>query len=577
MRKKYTTIIGSLLVLLLGMTFYLSCDFQKLTDLADEFDVIIELEPINTRVLVNLIDVSQDDFVNKPVALTFKGDYAATVVDVYNDPISGKTVENGIFSFGIDNLVVPTQEEPVALRIVAKAEGYNVNSKTIEISSTGTHAITILMTPKSQVATGGVTGQSTDGQAQNGTVTTAVTAQTSTNQNDQTSASVSVPAGTQATTSTGQPAQGQLTTTVQYYSSSDSTVDTGAMAGGGSGGGIVVGGVTTDDVMTTMGWTEVTITDGNGNEITEFSTPIEISIELPPNTLNPSTGAMIQNGDVISAYSFDEEEGNWVYEGPATVSGPLANGNFKASYFTTHLSVWNFGFTYGNCTANSKTPPMIYLVNNEQGGTLTLAITSPSIFAMSVSKDFTADENEIKIIGVPDLPASFSFSATLSATHNGETKSTPITSSPCGQNYNFTFTPPPNPSVDVTFKLVIGEGTSATTKTKGCRILNVTAIPTGLALSYKKDGSGSNWQVLSNPAYTLYKDAQDRIGNHFETGKFYAGTVVIPSLQRGAKYHFKATLEDKVENQQINVPDVANPSVNVDIINTVKDNCGGGN
>jgi len=156
MKKQYFIPLLLSLLLLIGTGFINKCDFQEIQDVADEFDVIIELEEIHTVVLVNLIDINTGTFLDESTTLTFKGDYAPAVVDIYSDPIASATVSHGSFSFGIDNLFAPTEDEPVEFRVIARSEGYDANSASVSIMREGTHPVNIFLTPKSQAAAGAV-------------------------------------------------------------------------------------------------------------------------------------------------------------------------------------------------------------------------------------------------------------------------------------------------------------------------------------------------------------------------------------------------------------------------------------
>src|SRR5687768_12043358 len=89
-----------LLTLTAGMA---GCDLTDLKDAVDDFDLIIELPPINTVVNAQIVDVRTQDPIGVPVVLTFSGSNASRLIDAYSDPITTLTVRNGQASFGIDN------------------------------------------------------------------------------------------------------------------------------------------------------------------------------------------------------------------------------------------------------------------------------------------------------------------------------------------------------------------------------------------------------------------------------------------------------------------------------------------
>lgn len=113
MNMKFSTLL-SLLGLLLVVW---ACDTTKLEDALDDFAPVIALEEINTSVSVQFVDASTQELINGAVNVTFYGDNADQVVDIYSDPISEVTVENGILSFGISNEIRPTQDQPLGIEI----------------------------------------------------------------------------------------------------------------------------------------------------------------------------------------------------------------------------------------------------------------------------------------------------------------------------------------------------------------------------------------------------------------------------------------------------------------------------
>jgi len=87
-----------------------------------------------------------------------------------------------------------------------------------------------------------------------------------------------------------------------------------------------------------------------GTEVRTFSRPIEISVGINPNTVNPETGLTVRTGDQIPIWSLDDETGTWTFEGETVVErNPL--GQMEVNFEIDHLSWWNLDWFYGNrCT-----------------------------------------------------------------------------------------------------------------------------------------------------------------------------------------------------------------------------------
>lgn len=215
MRPFRSLALGALMALAL-----VGCDIQAAKDAFNDFDLIIELEPINTVLNGIIVDNSSGELVN--AELEFSGPGAGVLIDAYSDPITSLHAESGVVTFGIQNAVVPSEGSPVELTVTATSEGYYTTSETFEITETGDIQFTVTMN-RSDVnasvtgtSTARSTGTSTDSGGavtQSTTVATLQTAQTNA------TAAVAVPAGAIALTAAGAPLTGQLTIDVRSYDS----------------------------------------------------------------------------------------------------------------------------------------------------------------------------------------------------------------------------------------------------------------------------------------------------------------------------------------------------------------------
>ena len=419
------------------------CDFQAAEDAFDGFDIIIELEEINTSVSVRFVDSDTDAFLSSEVTARFLGDNGADVIDIYSDPMPETTFNGGIGAFGVKNSLTPSESNPVIVRLVASANGYETSSQTIQIEEVGLTEATLFMSRSNQTVQGGASA-SGSGQATSGTVSQPVQATTSGGDaTNQATAAVSVPVGTQATTSTGQSASGTLQTNVSFYTA-PTTQTAQAFPGGFSGGIQQQSGAVTNQPITTAGFMTVSVTDGSGNEITNFNPAIELSIDVPGTTINPTTGAPVQNGGTITIMSFNETSGVWVNEGNAILDGPNANGNFKATFLTNHLSTWSAGYVDTGCTV-----PVTVNRNNNTGSFGIQASARNTSGALIWSGNSTlAAGNSTKNIN--DFPTS---AASISVIVDGITATA---TNPCSNGVTVSLPAPAPSKIDVRFSLDFG-------------------------------------------------------------------------------------------------------------------------
>lgn len=215
MRPFRSVALGALMALA-----FVGCDFQAAKDAFQDFDLIIELEPINTVLNGIIVDNSSGELIN--AELDFSGPGAGVLIDAYSDPITSLHAESGVVTFGIQNAVVPTESSPVELTVTATAEGYYQTSETFELTETGDIQFTLSMNSSDVNAsvTGTATARSTNTATDSGgavtqstTVATPQTAQTNA------TATVAVPAGAVPLTAAGTPLSGQLTIDVRSYDS----------------------------------------------------------------------------------------------------------------------------------------------------------------------------------------------------------------------------------------------------------------------------------------------------------------------------------------------------------------------
>ena len=89
------------------------------------------------------------------------------------------------------------------------------------------------------------------------------------------------------------------------------------------------------------GWTTINMTAGE-KEITNFSKPLSLEMEINPALLNPSTNEPLASGTKIPTWSLNDETGVWFQEGETTLDDN--GGNLKARFPINHLSTWNFDF-----------------------------------------------------------------------------------------------------------------------------------------------------------------------------------------------------------------------------------------
>ncbi len=259
------------------------------------------------------------------VTLSFKeGDAAsANVVDLSGAAITSLTTIDGSFAFRLKSGATPTN-----FSVVVSAPGYLTKSYILDLSDT-TQPISTLFELVATNAAGVVAAtQATAVTA--GTVATEVTAEASANS---TSAGVTIPAGTVLQNAAGAAVAG---TQVNLNIATAAQTGTGATLSEIIPQGL---NLSTDNlVRVPVAGASVTMTDNQGNKVKKFSSPINVSLNVP-------AGSGVDEGDVVSISSYDEDTGVWTRDEFSATLGALntTTNTYPASFQTSHLTFFGAG------------------------------------------------------------------------------------------------------------------------------------------------------------------------------------------------------------------------------------------
>nr|WP_086939565.1 hypothetical protein [Thaumasiovibrio occultus] len=275
------------------------------------------------------------------------------------------------------------QVDAISFKIVASAEDHFSNSATIEMPAiadvnspndiVGNYTITL--TPKEpqgeEIAASfaeETIEASDDGKvAEAITITTPPASDGAANQQAMAGASaeLDIPVGTTLLDSDGNPVTGEIKASVVHYSNEpvDNFDELGATSAlDAFPGGLSPNGVLDEDgnelgdiAFISAGFTAIEISNEEGQVVKDMQgAPVNLTMNIPQDTINPETGAKVQPGETIPLWSYDELEGQWKAEGTATV-GALdpETGTYPITKEITHLSYYNFDW-YGTERCNLK-------------------------------------------------------------------------------------------------------------------------------------------------------------------------------------------------------------------------------
>ena len=326
-----------------------------------------------------------DAVTNAPItdklSVTFTGQSVTDdeVLDSENKSVKGRTLttNNGLLSvfanFNGSNDFFAFTGGNLAL-------GWNTSGTQItrELSKEGDQIITIKLTNSKPASVAAVNADTDLGLAmKTGTATASATGAISsatvvstapkTVTNDQGvaepvgTAQITIPAGTVARDANNVPAVGGLTLTVTKYSNNE-TQSLQAFPGGFTptvadpNSSYLGAGVTeASGNFITGGFAQFNVTENaTGKAIKKFDTPIQLTIDLPKTSKNPSTGVLLKAGDTYPIWSFDETTGKWAFETNGTIreKTPVDANNFEVAFSSNHLSYWNLDWLYWQTGTN---------------------------------------------------------------------------------------------------------------------------------------------------------------------------------------------------------------------------------
>ncbi len=306
---------------------------QKILD-----GIIFDLANGKLTVPGNILDAATGKPVTKKVILTIDGKDKDKVEKV------NTTFNSGLVGFNLKQGIKPNQNQPLKLTVVAHADGYFSSSVQLELRDEKPDNFIIKLsdiknTPKGVVANENIVGQTDASGALNDNFSVKLN-EPQTN----TGISVNLPAGAVITDKNGQPLTGNIKASVGYFSNqSDSSLS--AFPGGFSSS-VNINGKEENGYFVTGGFTSVELSDGSGKQAAKFDKPMEISMQLPQNTINPDTNQLVKSGEKIGIWSYATDSGKWTSEGEGIVKVD-ASGNLSVNYSVSHLSYWNLDWHYG--------------------------------------------------------------------------------------------------------------------------------------------------------------------------------------------------------------------------------------
>ena len=134
------------LLALLSITFS-ACDTTGLEDALEDFNVVVELPPIDVYSSLLFVDAATGEIITDEITVTFDGVEAENIIDYTSKPTTQFKTRNGSIAFGLRTENAPSAENPIGVNFHVSGNNYlplksiipltdSVSTLEIELAST---------------------------------------------------------------------------------------------------------------------------------------------------------------------------------------------------------------------------------------------------------------------------------------------------------------------------------------------------------------------------------------------------------------------------------------------------------
>ncbi|MEM1128225.1 MAG: hypothetical protein AAGI71_16380 [Bacteroidota bacterium] len=542
---------GVLAALALSVLVLTGCDLTAATDAFDEFGIVVELEPINTSVSGILVDAATGDLVTRRATLTFGGQDAGTLIDLYSDPLRTQEVNGGLTSFGVANSTQPSPENPLEFTVTVEVNGYAPTTRVVRVDEVGPdNTFTVRLVNTQRPPEGVTIDEETATTDASGAVAEAVEVATRADAETGAAAGVSIPEGTVFRTRGGEALTGRLTTQVTHYSTT-STAALEAVTGEFKD-------AETGNALAALGIASLAVTDEQGRRAGQFDGAEDLAMtfavdadesaeDLALSSFDPERGWVtleteITEVDAPSATRLQGASGiRWfsirIIELPRIPGLLNTNYNTDLNYLLSRFTVPSL-----TCSVSGN----LTIARNGNTGPLEVKVQGGGLVYNETIKRGTDDVtvNFADLLPVTSVFSGLTASVTVSA---GDSETTVENVSPCGGTYTATL---PTRQVDNTNQVQL----HLIPNCPAGELARVTNVPT-VQVFYRPTGSSGtpvaagqpNW-ILNDPDSPTY---------------LVRGELNVDDLDAGTSYTFFSTYDGQTYEEDIVVPEPGTASKRV--------------
>ncbi|GAB3937129.1 hypothetical protein [Larkinella terrae] len=257
-----------------------------------------------------------------------------------------KLTSDGKLFLCLQPSVTPSATAPLRFNVVALSPESVDHIQEIKLENSNQRNLTItLVSNKNNAEPAHESFKGTESGTVQNTATVKTKAEPSVSQ-----ATVTVPQGSEVKDVAGQPVGGALTVTADPVDNSNTSRAVSELPGHGiinastSEGGFLGN----QQVLSVAGGVRITVYNDEYQLAKTFSKPIQIAFAIKPQMMNPNAGRLVQAGDQIPLFSFDEITNKWTREEAGKVQRN-ASGELEYVAEIKHLSLWVAAFTEEVC------------------------------------------------------------------------------------------------------------------------------------------------------------------------------------------------------------------------------------
>lgn len=344
--KKYQILLKSLIVTMsLTLTSIIIIQSCNLSGVADGLELYVDTDLVSLVASIQVIDANEAVAeITEDIEVEVMGEDAANIYTLTGE----KEIEviDGMINIAVLKTNIPTPDNPLKFSIRTKANGYVSGLKTFIVpnDSVMIEDIKMVNTAAPPVGVSVETGSFTADA--NGTVTQQ-TFSSPLDNGKQEKAEVVVPPSTKMYDENGNELTGSVNFTMVHFDErNQSSMD--AFPGGFDTDNIVDenGDDLGEGQFMTAGFATINM-DVGGQSVKTFSQPINVTMTINADMINPATGQLIAIGDTIPIWSLDGDSDQWKKEGDGVVQDN--NGTLEVQFLTTHLSSFNLDWWFNSC------------------------------------------------------------------------------------------------------------------------------------------------------------------------------------------------------------------------------------